>query len=134
MKSLRRRGARQYHRYLRSGAWFARRRAWFTDHADKDRCVGCAVCRIRLTLATVQLHHVNYDGVSKTSAGRWQAKEHDQDLVAMCAEHHEALHVLFDRDPGWKNLGRKHATTAAIAKLQRELARALLELMEDQPR
>lgn len=90
--------------------------------------MGCVVCRVRLTLATVQLHHVDYAGVSKDETGRWAARELDEDLVPMCSGCHEDLHQLFDKDPGWRRLGRRNATTTAVAKLQRDLARALLKM------
>lgn len=130
MKSLRRKSSGTYHRYLRSGAWFARRKAWFNTHIEADGQVGCAVCRVRLTLATAQLHHTEYAGVTKDAQGRWVADEADEDLLAMCGPCHEDLHEMFDTNKGWMQMGRRAATTTAIGKLQRQLAKGLLALMD----
>ena len=124
MKSLRRKRSPKYHQYLRSAQWHARRRAWFKEHADKDGNVGCVVCRIRLTVHTCQLHHVEYRGVVETSTG-WISREADDDLMPFCSHDHEQLHKLFDVDGGWKRLGRRGATEMAVGKLQRSLARKL---------
>lgn len=128
MKSLARKDgtrADAYHQYLDSPAWRARRAQWISDHGDELGHVRCTVCLVRLTARTVNLHHLDYTGVQQASSG-WVAGEADDELVSMCRPHHEALHVLFDRDKAWKRLGRKGASLEAIGKLRRHLARQLL--------
>ncbi|NKX94263.1 hypothetical protein HF995_13455 [Sanguibacter hominis ATCC BAA-789] len=125
MKSLRRKGSSTYRKYLRSPGWHARRATWFEANAENDGKVPCVVCRSRLSVHTLQLHHVDYRGVVELAGGRWASRERDDDLMPFCADCHEQLHTLFDGNPGWKALGRRAATTRAVGKMQRRLARYL---------
>lgn len=112
--------------YLRSPAWYARRARWFRDEATLTHgAVRCAVCTVKGTPRTLELHHLSYDGVAST-AGRWTANEAHGDLVAVCPDHHRLIHQLTDRDPVLRDhRSRRAANREAIARLRRRLTQRL---------
>lgn len=103
--------------YLRSGAWFARRRAWFAAIEDSGRVVVCLVCGAG---GALDLHHVDYDGVRQRANGSWVAGEADEDLMPLCRVCHELLHAELDRRRrdfwGWD---RRRATAVLVVGLRR---------------
>jgi hypothetical protein len=64
--------------------WARRKKAYFATHPR--RCAKCGVEK------KIVLHHVRYD--------RFGGKELDEDLLALCSKHHDALHRLGKRK-GW---------------------------------
>lgn len=115
--SLGRRGSTTYTRgYLRSGAWFTRRRRWFDAVAGAGQIAVCQVCGQSTSL---DLHHVSYDGVTEHADGSWAAEEAHEDLMPLCRVHHEQLHAEFDRRRldfwGWD---RRRATAVVIAAMR----------------
>lgn len=123
--SNRRRPARtnQYRSgYLRSRAWFARRRRWFDDEEARNGETRCAVCDANGSKRTLELHHLDYEGVHETD-GVWAAGEAHQDLVAAHPRCHEWIHRLLDRDDVLASLlSRRAANVQAISRLQAKLA------------
>ncbi|WP_123826629.1 hypothetical protein [Kocuria soli] len=103
--------------YLRSGAWFDRRRAWFTAVEARGQQVACLVCGSEQGL---DLHHVDYDGVWQAGDGSWIAGENDEDLMLLCRGCHEDLHDELDRRRrdfwGWD---RRRASAVLVAGLRR---------------
>ncbi len=122
MARLGRSGDQGYRAYLRSAAWRRRREAWIAGHVDEWATVPCAVCLIRLSAREVDLHHLDYSGVVELAGGRWEARERDDDLVAMCRLHHDELHQLLDRDRGWSLMSRREASRQVIGRLRAALA------------
>lgn len=115
--SLARRGDQAYQSgYLRSGAWFRRRRAWFSTVEASGRQVVCQVCG---TTKRLDLHHMNYEGVSQNPSGVWVAAEADEDLMPLCRGCHEDLHAELDRRRrdfwGWD---RRRATAIIVVGLR----------------
>lgn len=110
--------------YLRSGAWFARRDAFFATRAH-CRCVVCA----RATQAPVrelELHHISYDRVIHRPDGTWLAGETDADLLPMHPVCHEAVHRVLERDRMLRGLvSRIEGTRRAIAVVRAELEHTL---------
>lgn len=103
--------------YLKSRVWFARRDEWFTEEAARHGCDRCAITGQPGTKHTLQLHHLDYDGV--------RGERHD-DLVAVRADVHEQLHRILDTDQVLRrNLRRRDASLRAIARLRRRLQRTL---------
>lgn len=101
--------------FLRSPAWFARRTRWFRHHPAV--CAGCGVVG---TARTVELHHLDYTGVTHTG-GQWQAGERDDDLLPLCPTCHEQVHRLIDRDYVLAHLRtRRAATEIALTALRKE--------------
>jgi len=120
MSNGRRAGAGNTYRtgYLRSRAWYTRRRRWFQDEAARHGTVRCAVTGQAGSTRTLQLHHVDYSGVNRGPAG-WIAGEAHDDLVALRPDVHEALHRMLDTDQVLRrNLDRRLATRVAIRKLR----------------
>lgn len=103
--------------YLRSGAWFARRRAWFAAVGAVGQRAVCLVCGEDKAL---DLHHVDYAGVSQTESGAWVAGEADEDLMPLCRGCHEDLHAELDRRRrdfwGWD---RRRASAVLVVGLRR---------------
>lgn len=103
--------------YLRSGAWFRRRRAWFSAVETTGRQVVCLVCG---TDGPLDLHHVDYAGVRQAADGSWIAGEADEDLMPLCRGCHETLHAELDRRRrdfwGWD---RRRATAVLVVGLRR---------------
>ena len=116
--SLGRRGDAGYLKgYLRSPAWFDRRRAWFRSVVQRGQVVVCLVCR---EAGPVDLHHTSYDGVRQESSGEWVAGEADEDLMPLCRGCHEDLHRELDRRRrdfwGWD---RRRASAVIVIGLRR---------------
>lgn len=103
--------------YLRSGAWFRRRRAWFAAVEATGRQVVCLICGDD---GPVDLHHTSYDGVKQGPDGFWVAGESDEDLMPLCRGCHEALHAELDRRRrdfwAWD---RRRATAVLVVGLRR---------------
>lgn len=103
--------------YLRSGAWFRRRRAWFAGIEARGQQVVCLVCGAEKAL---DLHHVDYHGVSQAGDGSWIAGEADEDLMPLCRGCHEELHAELDRRRrdfwGWD---RRRASAVLVVALRR---------------
>lgn len=72
----RRRHSSRYLSYLRSPAWFERRRKHLAKHGA--HCKACG------TLDKIHLHHKTYDRLGQ---------EKDADLVALCERCHKAVHA-----------------------------------------
>lgn len=121
--SLARSGNQAYQSgYLRSGAWFRRRRAWFAAVEATGRAVVCQVCG---TAKNLDLHHMNYVGVHQASTGVWVAGEADEDLMPLCRGCHDDLHAELDRRRrdfwGWD---RKRATAIIVVGLRQRRTRS----------
>jgi 5-methylcytosine-specific restriction protein A len=109
--------------FLRSPAWFARRARWFRTHARTGTPPSCALCQIQGTSATLELHHLEYTGVTLTG-GRWRAMEAHIDLLPLHPACHDLVHRLIDRDTVLsRQRTRRDATLIAIARLQETLHR-----------
>ncbi|MFB8385583.1 hypothetical protein ACFC3F_00405 [Microbacterium sp. NPDC055910] len=109
--------------YLRSRAWFARRDRWFTDRLRSTGELACAACGGVASKRELELHHVDYAGVTIQN-GRWVAAERDEDLVALHRGCHELLHRLIDRDPVLsRHRTRRDATALALTALRSKLQR-----------
>jgi hypothetical protein len=78
-----------YEDYLRSDEWRARREAWVASHPG----TGCFVCG----RGPPQLHHATYVRLGM---------EHDDDLVPLCDDHHEQVHIFAGPKSMW--LGKAH--------------------------
>lgn len=100
-----------YATYLTSKGWKTRRRAWYaawlTAHGTPPLCL---VCDRTWSPRTGHLHHLTY-----VRLGR----EHDEDLVPLCAPAHRRLHTVLDTSPGWRRIGRRGASLGIIASLRR---------------
>lgn len=109
--------------FLRSRAWFARRDKWFATQALCARPIACAGCGRPSTKRDLELHHLDYAGVSQTEDGRWVALEAHRDLVAMHPYCHELLHRLIDRDIVLsRHRARRAASEYALQVLRRKLS------------
>ncbi|HEY5845631.1 MAG TPA: HNH endonuclease signature motif containing protein [Nakamurella sp.] len=74
--------AQQRHReYIDSPVWKRRRARYLASHYPK-----CAACG---TSYGIEVHHRTYDNA-------FQGQELDADLVAVCRDHHQRAHDLFD--------------------------------------
>ncbi len=112
-------GNRYRSSYLQSIPWFRRRDAWFAEEVRRAGVVRCVITGQAGTKRTLQLHHVDYAGVRRADGG-WRAEERHEDLVAVRADAHEALHRLLDRDQALRRGPRRRvANQRAIARLQR---------------
>jgi hypothetical protein len=110
------------HGYLHCPAWYARRDRWFTDEKADRGVVRCAVCLGAGTNRTLELHHLDYRGVTRARNG-WAAREQHGDLIAIHPRCHEWLHTLIDRDKTLSGLiSRRAATARAIARLREKIA------------
>ena len=112
--------------FLRSRAWFARRDAWFATQAMCARPLACAGCGWRAVKKELELHHLDYSGVSQTDDGRWVALEADRDLVPMHPYCHELLHRLIDRDA----VLSRHRARRAASEFALEVLRLKLNALE----
>ena len=108
--------------YLHSPAWFARRDRWFDEEETRAGQVRCALCLGVGSTNTLELHHLDYKGVSQTPRG-WAARERHEDLTALHPRCHEYVHQLIDRDRALSGfVSRRTASTQAIARLQAKIA------------
>lgn len=104
--------------YLRSQAWFARRNRWFLTEQRRGRTPMCGVCGGAASASNLELHHLDYAGVTLV-AGRWRAQERHTDLVAMHPTCHDLVHRLIDRDTVLsRQRTRRDATTIAAARIR----------------
>jgi len=109
--------------YLKSVAWFRRRNEWFDMELSLKGTLQCEVCEHRYKRAELQLHHLDYRGAQRTE-GAWIAAENHDELIALDAACHEALHRLIDRDLVLRwHRARPAATALAITALQRRLTK-----------
>jgi hypothetical protein len=113
--------------YLHSPVWFARRARWFAvEHLEHGE-IRCALCLGVGTDHTLELHHLDYRGVTETGDG-WGAHEHHTDLIALHPRCHEWVHTLIDRDKALSGLvSRRTASAQAIARLRAKIAETLTE-------
>lgn len=128
MTGLRRKRSPVYREgYLKSPAWRKRRREFLETLGPlRCRCLGEP-----LTMVDAVVHHVSYDGVIRTDAGEWIARERDEDLMVLCQWCHERIHEAMDRDPGWSSRNRHAATIAIIRKIQHRVLIAAVRLDEE---
>ncbi|MGO4594847.1 hypothetical protein AB4Z18_13615 [Leifsonia sp. 2TAF2] len=109
-------------RYLHSTAWFARRDRWFADEETRTGHVRCALCLGAGSPRSLELHHLDYRGVTQTPHG-WTAHEPHEDLTALHPRCHEYVHQLIDRDRALSGcVSRRTASIQAIARLQAKIA------------
>lgn len=107
--------------FLRSRAWFARRDRWFRKQDRLGLPSACAVCGEEAPSASLELHHLDYQGVSVV-ASQWRAFERHDDLVPMHPSCHELVHRLIDRDTVLANQRtRRDATVIAITRVREAL-------------
>lgn len=109
--------------FLRSRAWHARRARWFAEQQRRGIALACAACLDPGTPSTLELHHLDYAGVT-IRGGYFQAAEPHADLIPLHPYCHDLLHRLIDRDRVLTHhRTRRDATALALAALQRELTR-----------
>lgn len=109
-------------RYLHSPAWFARRDHWFADEQTRTGHVRCALCLGAGSSRSLELHHLDYRGVTQTPHG-WTAGEKHEDLTALHPRCHEYVHQLIERDRALSGfVSRRTASVQAIARLQAKIA------------
>ncbi len=101
--------------FLRSRAWFARRARWFRNNARTSQPLVCVGCNTPGTAQTLQLHHLDYIGVTRRDDGTWQAWEADDDLIPLCSTCHDLVHRRIDGDYVLAQLRtRRDATLTAL--------------------
>jgi 5-methylcytosine-specific restriction protein A len=104
--------------FLKSAAWFARRDRWFRHRAATGMPISCALCGVAGDRRSLELHHVDYAGVVRTTRG-WRSLERDGDLMPLHPACHELLHQLIDRDTVLsRQRSRRDATEIALALLR----------------
>lgn len=109
--------------FLRSPAWHARRDRWFTHQARLYRALACAACDTPGSKENLELHHLDYRGVTRRD-GRWIAFEKHDDLIPLHPYCHELLHRLLDRDAVLaKARSRRTASHIALSRLRAKLTR-----------
>lgn len=83
--SVARRGASKlaYDTYITSSKWERRKAKYYARH--EKRCRACG------STEDIHLHHHTYKRLGK---------EHDNDLIPLCSEHHGAVHQLYDLHKG----------------------------------
>ena len=108
--------------YLHSPAWFARRKKWFIAEDQLRGEVRCALCLAKGTDKTLELHHLDYRGVTQTPTG-WSGREEHTDMLALHPRCHEWVHKLIDRDRALSGLvSRRGASIQAITRLRAKIA------------
>ena len=119
-------------RYLHSPAWFARRDRWFADEQTRSRQVRCALCLGAGSSRSLELHHLDYRGVTQTPHG-WIAHERHEDLTALHPRCHEYVHQLIERDRALSGfVSRRTASIQAIARLQAKIGRYIETALDQQ--
>ncbi len=93
--------------YLESGAWQARRLAFFLSGKADTECPGCDT---PMGLSD-DVHHLEYPKVP--------GEEADEDLVVLCRPCHEAVHGSLDGFASWRRMTRRAATWAILEQLHR---------------
>lgn len=84
-----------YESYITGPDWAKRKKAWFSNYGKW--------CRICKTDINIHLHHKSYD--------RFTCEE-DDDLVALCEEHHTIVHKYHKEK---KNISLRDATDIVIS-------------------
>ena len=113
--------------YLHSGAWFARRDRWFLEEEHRNGTIRCALCLGAGSARSLELHHLDYRGVTQGPHG-WVAAEPHEDLTALHPRCHEWVHKLIDRDRALSGLiTRRAASAQAITRLRGKIAQLLEE-------
>lgn len=116
-------GGSDYRAFLRSPAWFARRARWFRTAKQRGDAIECHVCGAAGTQSSLELHHLDYAGVTIVD-GKWRAFEPHTDLVPMHPSCHEILHRLVDRDTVLsRQRTRRDATAIAAETIRHALTR-----------
>ncbi len=111
-------GGRYRSGFLKSTAWLARRDRWFREHTRAHGAVACELCDGIGDARSLELHHLDYTGVDRTSRG-WRSRERDEDLMPLHPACHETLHRLIDRDTVLsRQRTRRDATMIALAQLR----------------
>ncbi|MFP3466935.1 hypothetical protein [Leifsonia sp. SIMBA_070] len=119
-------------RYLHSPAWFARRDRWFIDEERLHGKVRCALCLGAGSAHSLELHHLDYRGVTQTPYG-WTAHERHEDLTALHPRCHEYVHQLIERDRALSGfVSRRTASIQAIARLQAKIGRYIETALDQQ--
>ena len=114
-------------RYLRSPQWFGRRDRWFAHERRLRGIVRCALCLSEGNENTLELHHLDYLGVTQTPSG-WAAREPHDDLTALHPRCHEWVHKLIDRDRALSGLlSRRTASVQAITRLRSRIVQTLTD-------
>ena len=108
--------------FLRSRAWFARRTRWFRTEQRRGRALVCRVCGGEASISTLELHHLDYAGVSLV-AGRWRALEKHDELMPMHPACHDLVHRMIDRDTVLsRQRTRRDATAIAAARIREAMS------------
>lgn len=116
------RGNRYRTSFLHSRQWFARRDRWFEEENQRLGQWGCVVCQTSASKRDLELHHLDYRGVTETATG-WLATEEHNDLVSCHRRCHSLIHRLIDRDLVLRKLRtRRAATLIAIRRLRLKIA------------
>lgn len=111
-----------YRSYLRSPAWFARRARWFREQTAQGEPIICPACGEVGDGTTLHLHHLDYQGVSRSDGG-WRASERHDDLVPLHPNCHETLHRLIERDTVLsRHRSRRDATVIGLEKIRAAFA------------
>jgi hypothetical protein len=118
--------------YLHSGAWFARRDRWFLEEEHRSATIRCVLCLGAGSARSLELHHLDYRGVTQTPHG-WTALEQHHDLIALHPRCPEYVHQLIDRDRVFSGfVSRRTASLQAIARLQAKIAHYIEASLEQQ--
>lgn len=123
MSNRRKTGLKSLYRreFLRSPAWFARRDRWFTEQTRRGLPLACAGCDRHASKAELELHHLDYRGVTLTE-GVWRAAEPHSDLIPLHPYCHDLLHRLIDRDRVLAfHRSRRTASVIALQRLRAKL-------------
>jgi hypothetical protein len=108
--------------FLRSRAWFARRNRWFRTEQRRGRALVCGVCGGAASISELELHHLDYAGVSLVT-GKWRALEKHDDLMPMHPACHDLVHRLIDRDTVLsRQRSRRDATAIAAERIRAALS------------
>ena len=99
-----------YAAYMRSEAWFIRRRWWFEALSDAGRkSVECLGCGKNWLLGRDDVHHIDY-----TRLGH----EEVDDLWPLCRSCHTLLHQVMESSKSWRKIPRRQANALAITKVK----------------
>ena len=119
-------------RYLHSPAWYRRRAKWFMAERHQHGTLRCALCLGGGTEKSLELHHLDYRGVTHGPHG-WVAAEPHEDLTPLHPRCHEYVHQLIERDRALSGfVSRRTASVQAIARLQAKIAHYIEASLEQQ--
>lgn len=105
----------EYASWMASGAWIARRRAWRQEWLARYGAEpSCVACGGPWSLRQGDLHHRSYERLGA---------ERFSDLVPLDRACHGRLHPILESAPGWRRLGRAHASDVIVARLRAAIAR-----------